>query len=71
MLSGKAQVKSEKGEAKDRFQQYHYYMFDPGISPSLWTPVSLHKSEKEWLHFAISEITQKFYEIFNLNFSKY
>ena len=34
-LSGKAQVKSEKGDATDRFQQYHYYMFDPGISPSL------------------------------------
>lgn len=42
-----------------KFQTDHcYYLYDSGqIFPSLWTPVSPCKSKKEWLYFAISEIT--------------
>jgi hypothetical protein len=42
-----------------KFQtNHHYYMHDSGqIFPSLWTLVSLCKSKREWLYFAISEIT--------------
>ena len=42
-----------------KFQTNHrYYMYDSGqIFPSLWTLVSLCKSKREWLYFAISDIT--------------